>query len=116
MSSPLSILPSNTRRIRWLLALPKLGIVLLLLALVSLLWLLHRNEMEEDRAALIKDVLWPEQDLQFHLNTNEEQLQQLALEMGNLPDQRKMFRRRAEHMLRDSSEIAEILLLTPGRK
>ncbi len=116
MTSPLSILPSNTRRIRWLLALPKLGIVLLLLALVSLLWLLHRNEMEEDRAALIKDVLWLEQNLQFHLNSNEEQLQQLALEMGNLPDQRKMFRLRAEHMLRNSSEIAQILWLTPSRK
>ena len=116
MTSPLSILPSNTRRIRWLLALPKLGIVLLLAALVSLLWLLHRNEVEQDRAALIKDVLWLEQNLQFHLNSNEEQLQQLALEMGNLPDQRKMFRLRAEHMLRNSSEIAQILWLTPSRK
>ena len=116
MISPLSVLPSHTRRIRWLLALPKLGIVLLLAALVSLLWLLHRNEVEEDRAVLIKDVLWLEQNLQFHLNSNEEQLQQLALDMGNLPDRRKMFRLRAEHMLRNSPEIAQILWLTPSRK
>src|SRR5574343_26703 len=116
MISPLSVLPGNTRRIRWLLALPKLGIVLLLAALVSLLWLLHRNEVEEDRAVLIKDVLWLEQNLQFHLNSNEEQLQQLALDMGNLPDQRKIFRLRAEHMLRNSSEISQILWLTPSRK
>ena len=61
----------NSRRLRWLLALPKLGIVLLLAALIALLWLLHRNETEEDRSALIKDVLWLEQNLRFHLNSNE---------------------------------------------
>src|SRR5574343_1204561 len=104
MSSPLSILPNSSRRIRWLLALPKLGIVLLLLALVSLLWLLHLNEAEEDRAALIKDVLWLEQSLQFHLNSNEEQIQQLALDMANLPDRKKAFRLRAEHMLKTSPD------------
>jgi two-component system sensor histidine kinase DctS len=65
--------PGSTRRLRWLLALPKLGIVLLLVALIALLWLLHRNEAEEERSALIKDVLWLEQNLRFHLNGNEEQ-------------------------------------------
>jgi len=35
----------QTRRLRWLLAVPKLGIVLLLAALFSLLWLLHYNEI-----------------------------------------------------------------------
>src|SRR5574343_2016107 len=104
MSSLPHILPGNMQRIRWLLALPKLGIVLLLAALVSLLWLLHRNEVEEDRAALIKDVLWLEQNLQFHLNSNEEQLQQLALDMANLPDRKKAFRLRAEHMLKTSPD------------
>ena len=108
--------PSTTRRIRWLLALPKLGIVLLLVALVSLLWLLHRNEIEEDRAALIKDVLWLEQSLQFHLNSNEEQIQQLALDMASLPDRRKAFRLRAEHMLKNSPEVAQILWLDSERK
>ena len=89
-SSVLSAL-SNSRRLRWLLALPKLGIILLLVALVSLLWLLQRNEAEEERAALIKDVLWLEQNLQFHLNSNEEQLQQLALDMANLPERQRLW-------------------------
>ncbi|HLO62590.1 MAG TPA: PAS domain S-box protein [Azonexus sp.] len=111
MTTLIPALPNSSRRIRWLLALPKLGLVLLLLALVSLLWLLHLNEAEEDRAALIKDVLWLEQSLQFHLNSNEEQLQQLALDMGNLPDGQKTFRLRAEHMLKNSPEIAQILWL-----
>lgn len=116
MTATQSASPSTTRRIRWLLALPKLGIVLLLVALVSLLWLLHRNEIEEDRAALIKDVLWLEQSLQFHLNSNEEQIQQLALDMASLPDRRKAFRLRAEHMLKNSPEVAQILWLDSERK
>jgi two-component system sensor histidine kinase DctS len=64
--------PSKGRRAKshtaWLLALPKLGIVLLLAALFSLLWLLHKNEISEERNSLIKDVLWLEQNLRFHLS------------------------------------------------
>ncbi|MDD2883892.1 MAG: PAS domain S-box protein [Dechloromonas sp.] len=106
-------MPTTNRRLRWLLALPKLGIVLLLAALLSLLWLLHRNEIEEERSALIKDVLWLEQNLRFHLASNEEQLEQLALEMGTLPDAERLFRLRASHMLRNTPEISQILWLTP---
>ncbi len=106
----------SSRRLRWLLALPTLGMALLLVTLLALLWLLHRNEIDEERTALIKDVLWLEQNLRFHLNGNEEQLQQLALEMANLPGQRKVFRLRAEHMLKNSPDIARILWLDDQRK
>jgi two-component system sensor histidine kinase DctS len=116
MNPVLPIPPGSSRRLRWLLALPKLGIVLLLVALLSLLWLLHRNEAEEERSALIKDVLWLEQNLRFHLNGNEEQLQQLALEMANLPSRQKLFRLRAEHMLKNSPDIAQILWLDTNRQ
>ena len=64
-----SLPPSvSSRRLRWFLALPKLGVVLLLAAVVTLLWLLHQNELEEERTSLIKDVLWLEQNLRFHLS------------------------------------------------
>jgi two-component system sensor histidine kinase DctS len=116
MSVALPIPSGSSRRLRWLLALPKLGIVLLLVALLSLLWLLHRNEAEEERSALIKDVLWLEQNLRFHLNGNEEQLQQLALEMADLPGRQKLFRLRAEHMLKNSPDIAQILWLDTKRQ
>jgi two-component system sensor histidine kinase DctS len=89
--------------------------VLLLAALIALLWLLHRNETEEDRSALIKDVLWLEQNLRFHLNSNEEQLQQLALDMGN-PHDKTLFRLRAEHMLKNSSDIAQVIWFDTKRQ
>ncbi len=107
---------SHSRRLRWLLALPKYGIVLLLFALLSLLWLLHHNEMEEERNALIKDVLWLEQNLQFHLSGDEEQLQQLALDMANLNTPHKIFRLRATHLLKNSPEISQILWLDRERQ
>ena len=90
MNYLLPVSQGSSRRLRWLLALPKLGNVLLLAALLSLLWLLHVNEAEEERTALIKDVLWLEQNLRFHLNGNEEQFQQLALEIAARPDGQKL--------------------------
>jgi two-component system, LuxR family, sensor histidine kinase DctS len=116
MNHPLSIPPGSSRRLRWLLALPKLGIVLLLVAVLTLIWLLHRNEAEEERSALIKDVLWLEQNLRFHLDGNEEQMQQLALDMANSPNRQKLFRLRAEHMLKNSPDIAQVLWLDAGRQ
>jgi len=100
----------------WLLALPKFGIVLLLAALLSLLWLLQNNEAEEDRTALIKDVLWLEQNLRFHLSGNEEQLQQLAADIVSLPEQKKIFRLRAAHLLKNNPELSQLLWFDAQRK
>jgi two-component system, LuxR family, sensor histidine kinase DctS len=100
---------SSSHRMGWVLALPKLALLLLVAALISLLWLLHYNESTEEREALIKDVLWLEQNLRFHLNGNEEQLQQLAVDMGSLDQPQKLFRLRATHMLKNNPEIAQIL-------
>ncbi|NJD25733.1 MAG: PAS domain S-box protein [Betaproteobacteria bacterium] len=108
-------LPSATHvsasRLRWALALPKLGVVLLLAAVATLLWLLHQNEMDEERAALIKDVLWLEQNMRFHLRNNEEQLQQLAFDLGTQADANAIFRVRAAHLLKNNPDIARIAWL-----
>ena len=91
----------SPRHLQWLLTLPKLGVILLMIALISLLWLVHKNEAEEQRSALIKDVLWLEQNLRFHLSGNEEQLQQMAQEMGNPQERARLFRLRATHLLKN---------------
>ncbi len=107
--------PLSTRNLRWLLALPKLGIVLLLAAVIALLWLVHQNELEEERAGLIKDVLWLEQNLRFQINGNEERLQQLAADLGSGTDQKKNFRLRAGHILKNNPEISNILWFDASR-
>ncbi len=65
---------------RWFWVLPRVAILAALLAVGFLIWLLHRNDIEEQRAALIGDVLWVEQDLRFHLERNVEQLRLLGLD------------------------------------
>ncbi|WP_153144713.1 sensor histidine kinase [Dechloromonas sp. H13] len=108
--------PVSTRRLRWFLALPKLGVVLLLAAVVALLWLLHQNEIEEERTSLIKDVLWLEQNLRFHLANNEEQFQQLAQDLGSQQDRKQLFRVRAGHMLKNNPDIVQIVWYDPRRR
>lgn len=105
----------SARRVRWLLALPKVGIALLVLAVITLLWVLNRNEVEEERTALIKDVLWLEQDLRFHLTGVEEQLQQLAVDLGEQSDNTKLFRLRMSNLLRNDPELAQVLWLDAHR-
>lgn len=107
--------PANPRHLRWFLALPKLGIVLLLAAVIALLWLLHQNELEEERSGLIKDVLWLEQNLRFQLNGNEERLQQLASDLGSSGDHKRIFQLRAGHLLNNNPEISHILWLDAKR-
>ena len=107
---------ASSKRLRWLLALPKLGIVLLLAALLALLWLLHNNEIEEERAALIKDVLWLEQNLRFNFSGNEEQLQQLANDLGVSGEAHRVFQLRAAHLLKNHPEISQLFWLDRQRK
>ena len=107
--------PVGARHLRWILALPKLGIMLLLAAVIALLWLLHQNEVEEERAGLIKDVLWLEQNLRFHLGNNEELQQQLASDLGSQPA-KQLFRLRANHLLKNNPDIAQVIWLDRQRR
>ncbi len=109
---PRSATPPN---LRWFLALPKFGIVLLIAAVIALLWLLHQNELEEERAALIKDVLWLEQNLRFQLSGNEERLQQLAADLATSKEPATLFRLRAKHLLNIHPEISQIAWLDAKR-
>lgn len=59
-------------------AMPVVAMVLVVVLLSILLMLLHRNEAEEERFTLIKDILWVEQTIHFHLTSGAEKLAQLA--------------------------------------
>ncbi len=101
----------SSRHLRWLLALPKVGILLLLVSLSALLWFVHSNEQEEEHTTLIKDVLWLEQNLRFHLSSNEELMQQLAVEMSTLPEKKQTFRLRITHHLKNNPEVSQVFWL-----
>ena len=106
----------HSRHLRWLLTVPKLGILLLLAALTSLLLLLHFNEVEEERNALIKDVLWLEQNLRFHLDGIEEQLQQIAVDLATQQEPQHMFDVRVGHLLKNTPEVVQLIRFDATRK
>ena len=62
----------------WPWLLPRLAFVLFVAALGALLWFSQRAEKDEQRANLISDVLWLEQNLYFQLTHSEEYLGQIG--------------------------------------
>lgn len=75
MASPLS---SDTQATGWLWWVPRLSFVLFISAVGALLWLSNRADNEEQRASLISDMLWLEQNLLFVMTHNEELLGQIG--------------------------------------
>jgi len=57
-------------------------LAIFLVALIALLWISWRSDLEEQRITLISDMLWLEQELRFHLVRNEDRLQQLARDLA----------------------------------
>ena len=106
--------PNAKPRLRWsdryLLAL-KLAVALLLVLLVALLWLVHRNAQDEHRATLIADVLWLEQSIVFHAESTTGLLQQLADDLAPERNKRDLFRARCHYLLKNTSDLKQVLWL-----
>ncbi|MCR6631699.1 MAG: PAS domain S-box protein [Magnetospirillum sp.] len=83
---------------------------LAVLLLGVLLWLLHRNELEEARLALIKDILWVEQNIHFHLDSGEEKLTQLVAELARGDQPVETFEVQARGLIATSGDFDRILL------
>ncbi|MBF0394131.1 MAG: PAS domain-containing sensor histidine kinase, partial [Alphaproteobacteria bacterium] len=84
-------------------AMPVLAMALIVLLLGALVWLFERGEQQSQRRQLIEDVLWVEQNLHFHLSSNEEKLLQLAEAAGR--DGAAAFLSQARHVLVNNPEI-----------
>jgi len=109
----------------WYWTAPRVAIFLFVAVLGALLWLLHRQEIEEQRTTLISDILWVEQNLRFQLTRGEEQLDQIGQDYfgGNLGDGR--FQSRVKSLLLNHPGVMQLLMLdgngvalraAPGRK
>ena len=68
-------------RRRWLQHLPYLSLTLFLIAIAALVWLTREYDDEAQRATLISDVLWMEQNLRFNLDRNAIHLQEIGPEL-----------------------------------
>lgn len=89
---------------------PAIAMVLVVMLLGVLLWLLHRNEVEDARLGLIKDILWVEQNIHFHLTSGEEKLTQLATEIGRGDLPAETFEIQARALIATSGDFDRVLL------
>ena len=83
---------------------------LVIMLLGVLLWLLHRNDVEEARFTLIKDILWVEQNIHFHLTTGEEKLSRLGEEIARADLPVELFPVQARSLIGASGEFDRVLL------
>lgn len=95
-------------RAKWLWVLPRVAPLLTLVAIAVLLWFLHRNDRDEQRATLISDVLWVEQDLRFQMERNQEQLYQLGVDALRGTANAEAFDLRAQALIGNSQGLVRI--------
>jgi two-component system sensor histidine kinase DctS len=94
-------------------AMPVVAMALVVMLLGVLLWLLHRNELEEERMSLIKDILWVEQNVHFHLTSDAEKLQQIAVELARDGIGDHDFRVKARALIVNSPEFERVTVRGP---
>jgi len=116
MNSPLPSSPLASRAARpietrdWQWYAPRAAVGLFVVALIGLLWVLHRQEVEENRAAVIRDILWVEQSMRFSLDRDVEQLRQLG-EEGLAGRDAAHLEVAVKHLLPNSPGLLEVVLL-----
>jgi two-component system sensor histidine kinase DctS len=89
---------------------PLAAMALVVMLLGVLLWLLHRNEVEDERRALIQDILWVEQNLHVNLQSDGERLGQLADLLGREGLGAPGFLAQAHAIIANSPEVERILV------
>jgi two-component system, LuxR family, sensor histidine kinase DctS len=106
----------NSRRLKVLLTMPKLGIALLMVSIAALLWVLQRTEHGEQRQTLIADVLWLEQNIRFQLTNASEKIEQMA---GSIPvsaNPKGDFVNAASALLKQHPEVEQVVWLNAQAK
>ncbi|CAO3400020.1 Two-component system sensor histidine kinase/response regulator hybrid [Azospirillum palustre] len=84
---------------------------LVVVLLGAFLWLLQRNEREEEALALIKDALWVEQNLHFQLASDEDKLERLAETLGRVEVDLRQFAAMARLVVNTNPAIERVLWL-----
>jgi len=90
---------------------PRVGVCLIVAALLGLVWIPLRQEQEENRAGLIRDVLWLEQNIQFSLASDAGQLWHLAQDSTGADLDQHRLELRVKHLLPNCPGLVQVVLL-----
>ncbi len=88
---------------------PRAAAALFVLALLGLLWVLHRQELHDKRSAVIRDILWVEQNVRFSLARDVEQLGQLGADQAGLDG--RQLELRVDYLLQNSPGLVHVGVL-----
>lgn len=105
------VLPAPTLRILWWL--PRLAFLLFVVGVGALLWFSQKSEQEEQRATLISDMLWLEQNMRFLLTHNEELLGRFDPQRIDLPE---VFDAHARALIATNTGIHQVIWLDRSGK
>jgi two-component system sensor histidine kinase DctS len=103
--------PAERTRPHWLWHAPRISIALFVVAFLGLLWVQHRQESDEARDALVRDILWVEQNIRFSLDREVEQLQQLDRGSGGRPLDQAGLELLVSHLLPTSPGLVQVVVL-----
>ncbi len=103
--------PPERSRPHWLWHAPRVSIALFVVAFLGLLWVQHRQESDEARDALVRDILWVEQNIRFSLDREVEQLQQLDRGAAGRPLDQDQLELLVSHLLPTSPGLVEVVAL-----
>ncbi|MBK9519762.1 MAG: PAS domain S-box protein [Anaeromyxobacter sp.] len=109
-TSPQGDLPERARP-HWLWYAPRVSIALFVVAFLGLLWVKHRQEAEEARDALIRDILWVEQSIRFSLDREVEQLQALDRGLGGRALDQAALDLLVSHLLPSTPGLTQVVVL-----
>ncbi len=105
------ILNSPQRAPRWMWFLPRVAAVLIPIAIAALLWVLHSNDLEDQRNTLISDVRWLEQYMRFQMDRNAEQLRLLGVDVFDAGVDQRTYTLRANNQIQQGESLVQILWL-----
>ncbi len=103
--------PAKRPRPHWLWHAPRVSVALFVVAFLGLLWVKHRQEADESREALVRDILWVEQNIRFALDREVEQLQQLDRSPGGRPLDQAGLELLVSHLLPTSPGLVQVVLV-----
>ncbi|WP_374489387.1 sensor histidine kinase [Zoogloea sp.] len=95
----------------WYWSLPYVAVALFIATMAALLWLIHRQDEEEQRTTLINDVLWMEQNFSFLFERNNAQLAELGPDLLGGRDSSAVTKARVKRALDPENGLVRILWL-----
>lgn len=98
----------------WLWNLPYVAIGIFAVAMLTLVWVLQKRELDLQRNALARDMQWAEQTMRLHLRGNQEFLGQLARELAEGTLDRDSFQIRATQYIANNPELVNIVWVDAG--